>query len=371
MRTLLSLAIAGALGLTVAACDEVEEPTVPDGSADLARQGPPGTVLEIRAVHEDGGYAFEVPDDDIPSGWTTVELDNRTEATHFAFLRKPNSVFLENMRDEFGEVSGEAFAAIAGEPFQEAWDPYFAGDYDYLTFLINLGAGVPAWFNAEHRPIGGPGLTSGGVTSRTTQHLAPGLYFVECYVLGDDGVFHGMVKTFEVTEASSSAREPRPTMRVSIDDDGIEMEGSRGADGVRPGQHTVAVTFEENGTPEGSDLHLIRLDGGTSVAEVNAWMDWADVAGPETASMFDPAVFSSFYDTDDDFGPALTSYHGHPGPQTWLGGVQDIRPPLPVTAYVHVRLEPGDYAWVAELRNPDARGFLKTFTVPVGTQTGD
>jgi len=32
-------------------------------------------------------------------------------------------------------------------------------------------------------------------------------------------------------------------------------------------------------------------------------------------------------------------------------------------AYFHVDLEPGDYAWIAEIPNPAVHGMLKTFTV--------
>lgn len=361
MRKLLSVLVAAVFGLTVGACDEQPQPTTPEPSAARGGMaGPPTPVLEITAVHGEEGpeYAFEASDDEIPSGWTTIELDNETEATHFAFLRKATPEFLAGMRADHGEVSAQAFLDAASIPFQEAWDPYFEGDVGFGAFLGNLVAGTPAWFS-EHRPIGGPGLTSGGLSSRTTQYLEPGTYFVECYVLGENGQFHtlGMIEKLEVTEATTDAREPRPTMRVSIFDDGFEIEDAQGTAGIRPGQQTIAVTFEENGTQSGNDLHLIRLDDGTTVAEVNAWMDWPDI-GPD-----------GFYDTDA-FGPALTSYHDAPGPQTWLGGVQDIRPPLPETAYFHVHLKPGEYAFVGELPSPNARGFLKTFTVPFGTSTG-
>lgn len=358
MRKLLSILVAGAFTLALGACDEPV--TTPETSSARGGQpGPPGSVLEVTAVHEGDQLRFELSDDEIPSGWTTIEFENQTEATHFAFLHYGTQEFLSGMKADAGEVSRQAYLDEIAIPFQEAFDPYFRGEIRAGSFFQNLGAAIPSWV-AANRPIGGPGLTSGGVTSRTTQDLAPGVYFVECYVLGENGQFHtlGMVEMFEVTEASSGASEPRPTMKVTVSDEGFEVENTQGSSGIRPGQHTVAVTFEENGTQTGNDLHLFRFDDGTTVEELDAWMWWPDV-GPD-----------GFYDTDD-FGPALTSYHGNPGPQTFLGGVQDIRPPLPETAYLHVRLEPGDYAWAAELPNPQARGFLKTFTVPFDTDTGE
>lgn len=355
MRKLNRLIAFGVLALLFGACSQ-ESPTTLESSSDVDafHQGPPGSVLTIRAVHGEGDehYAFELSSHEIPSGWTTLELVNETRATHFAFLRKASPEFLAGMREDFGEVSAEAFLEAGSIPFQEEWNPYFRGEILFPTFLANLGARTPTWF-PEHRPVGGPGLTSGDVTARTTQNLEPGTYFVECYVLGEDGRFHtlGMAEKLVVTDESSGGREPRPSLEVTLSDLGIEVENAPGRSEIRPGMHTVAVTFEENTTPSGHDLHLIRLEPTTSVAEVNAWMDWPDV-GPDGR-----------YNTDA-FGPALTSYHDQPGPQTWLGGVQDIRPPLPETAYVHARLRPGEYAWVAEIPNPRARGFLETFTVP-------
>lgn len=362
MRKLLSLTVAVLVAGMLGACEQ--QPTTPENSASTARggmPGPPGSTFKVTAVHEGDQFRFELSDHEIPSGWTTIEFDNQVEATHFAFLRKATPEFLEGMKNDFGEVSTEAYIEAASIPFQEEFNPYFQGEITFGTFIGNLGPRVPAWFQ-QHRPIGGPGLTSGGVTSRTTQFLEPGTYFIECYVLNEEGVFHvtgGMLEKLVVTEESSDAPEPRPTMRISLStEDGIEIEETQGRSGVRPGQHTVAVTFEDNETPAGHDLHLIRLDEGTTVEEVNAWMDWPDI-GPD-----------GFYNTDE-FGPALTSYHGNLGPQTFLGGVQDIQPPLPETAYYHVRLKPGDYAWVAEIANPKARGFLEAFTVPFGTGTGN
>ena len=184
MRKLLSLMVATAFALSTGACDD--RPTTPESpSATSGQQGPPTPVLEIRAVHGHDGpaYRFELSDDEIPSGWTTIELVNETEATHFAFLRRASPEFLAGMREDFGEVSAQAYLDAASIPFQEEWNPYFEGEIGFGAFLANLGARTPAWFPA-HRPVGGPGLTSGGVTSRTTQDLEPGVYFVECYVLG-------------------------------------------------------------------------------------------------------------------------------------------------------------------------------------------
>jgi hypothetical protein len=103
----------------------------------------------------------------------------------------------------------------------------------------------------------------------------------------------------------------------------------------------VGVEFENQqryGTLVGHDLHLIRLEDGTDVGEVNGWMNWAD-----------PDQFVSNGDE----------------PTTFLGGVSDIwTADLPRTGYLHVVLEPGDYAWIAEVPDPASKGLLAEFGVP-------
>jgi hypothetical protein len=300
---------------------------------------------------------FKLSDEEIQSGWTTLQFNNQTDHTHFIYMNRPGDAALKSLEEEEGEISREAWMNAVNIPFQEAWDPYFSGQNTAGEFFADLGAKLPGWFFTDVRVSGGAGLTSAGETSRTTFDLKPGTYFIECYVLGEDGVFHstsGMVEKLEVTEASSGAREPKPTLNVSIStDDGIEVDAGHGPPGIRPGQHTVAVTFEDNtlyGHGLGHDVHLIRLDEGTTLNEVGAWMDYLDVGT------------GGFY---ADNG-ALTSTDANPGPQTFLGGVQDIQPPLPETAYFHVRLKPGDYAWVAEVPGPESKDMLNAFTVPFG-----
>lgn len=361
MRTLLSLMVAGLFTLTLGACDETV--TTPEASsARGGQQGPPASVLEVTAVHEGDEFRFELSDDEIPSGWTTLEFDNRTDHTHLVFMNRLSENALETLEEDEGEISREAYMDAVSLPFQEAWDPYFAREIDVGTFFGDLIAALPDWLFTDARVSGGAGLTGARETSRTTLDLDPGTYFIECYVLGEDGIFHttfGMVEKLEVTEASSGAPEPRPTLDLSISTaDGIEFEDAQGRSGIRPGQHTVGITFEDNtvyGHGLGHDVHLIRLDDGTTVEEINGWMDFLDVGA------------DGFY---ADNG-ALTSTASNPAPETFLGGVQDIQPPLPETAYLHVQLKPGDYAWVAEVPDPAGKSMLETFTVPFDTGTGN
>jgi hypothetical protein len=45
----------------------------------------------------------------------------------------------------------------------------------------------------------------------------------------------------------------------------------------------------------------------------------------------------------------------------FVGGTQDM--PGGSTTYVEARLEPGNYAWIAEVPSPDEKDMLRTFTV--------
>lgn len=355
MRSLLSLAVAALLALSLGACGET--PTTPESSFAMGQGGPPGPSgadIVVRAVHDNGDLRFELSDDEIPSGWTTFNFVNQTDVTHFIFMSRLGEDALEGLETDFAEVSREAYMEAVSLPFQEAWDPFFDRTIDVGEFLfVNLIPALPPWLFTDTRASGGPGLLAGGETSKTTQYLQPGTYAIECYVLGGGGVFHstrGMVELLEVTDEESSRRPvPRPTISLSIsENDGIVMN----AGNLRPGMHTVAVTFEDNTVYDhglGHDVHLIRLDAGTTVADVNDWMN------------FMPLDANFFYDAGK---MGLTSTRANPGPQTFLGGVQDIQDPLPETVYFHVVLKPGDYAFVAEVPDPDAENMLIPFTVP-------
>jgi hypothetical protein len=156
-----------------------------------------------------------------------------------------------------------------------------------------------------------------------------------------DGIFHsynpdpsvyGMVREFKVTEQASGAPEPSPTIRITLSSDrGIEVDGD-----PLPGEHTVGVLFEDQTTHEnfaGHDVHLMRLTVDTDLDRVARWMDWSQPMGLET-----------------------------PAPAEFVGGTNEL--PAGGTAYFNVRLEPGRYAWVAEVSRPAEKGMLRVFTVP-------
>lgn len=273
--------------------------------------GPPGVVDVIAR-----GLTLEAPDS-IPSGWTTFRLRNESPLTHFVIIeRLPAGKTLEDSRSEVFPV------------FQDAMD------------LINQGRASEGFAQFERFPAwfsnvvfwGGPGFLSPEKTGETTVYMAPGTYVLECYVK-TGGRFHsvdGMAVQVIVTEESSNAPEPASTITLTLSNDGIDIQGT-----IAPGRHTVKVDFVEQMLHEHSlahDVHLVRLNEETDVAEVAAWMNWVDVAGLET---FAPAEF--------------------------LGGTHEM--PAGEVAYFTVDLSPGKYAWVAEVPNPVEKGMLVTFTV--------
>lgn len=299
-----------------------------------ARRGDAGrspTTTDVSIVaehdHETGEHHFDVQTDTVPSGWTTIELDNRTSHTHFALLQKIPQAAIDA-------------AAGANMDLLAYWDQEIVNPFqEFMDLLLGKDSsfnGFPGWFG-DIVPAGGPGLTAGSHTSKTTQYLEPGTYQVECYVKNDDNEFHsylGMSGLLTVTDEQSGDREPKSTVDLTLDNDGMEAPSK-----VRPGRHAVGVDFaEQQGYSHllGHDLHLVSLED-TSLDAVNDWMNWMS-------------------------GSQLISDGTEPAP--FLGGVQNIGIDLPATGYHHVTLTPGKYAWVAEIPDPQSKGFLQPFTVP-------
>ncbi len=261
------------------------------------------------------GHDFDLPDE-IPSGWVTLRYHNDSPETHFALLADlPAGRTAEDSREE------------VVPPFQEAMD------------LINEGAPeegfamleeLPAW-SAESVYMGGPGFVAPGEVAETTVKLEPGNYQVECYIK-TDGLFHTthMLEDVTVSEESVEVGEPQPDFEVTLTNDGLDIDGA-----VEAGERTFAVHFEEqmlHGHGLGHDVHVARVDEDTDLDELATWMNWAHPDGLEISA---PADF---------VGGAQTMPEGH-------------------TAYVTVELEPGDYAFVAEVDEPRDKGMLEVVTV--------
>ena len=276
-------------------------------------------VVEVTAT----GLEFAAPDQ-IPSGWTTFRFNNESGMIHFAVLQRlPEGIELKDQQEQVAPV------------FQEGMDLLNAGEFE--PALEKFGE-LPEWFG-QIVFLGGPGFTAAGHTAETSVYLQPGRYLLECYVK-TNGVFHsynpspsayGMVYELTVTDEPSGAPEPTATLMITLSSErGIEVEGD-----PTPGQHTVAVHFEDQKIHEhflGHDVHLVRLQDDTNLEQLATWMDWSQPTGLET-----------------------------PAPAEFLGGIHEM--PAGTTGYFSVRLQPGRYAWIAEVPGPVEKGMLKIFVV--------
>lgn len=309
--------LAGALVL--AGCADDREATGDSVAVTAQPPQPEPYVVDLRAV----GMKFAGPSQ-IPAGWTTFRFTNASGMTHFAILDVPPE-----------GVDARVMNDTVMTPFQDAMDGMNAGDEEAVNAAF---ARFPAWI-ADLTRAGGPGIVSAGLTGETTVYLAPGHYVIECYVK-IDGVFHstspgdgelGMVMDLTVTDAPNGAPEPTPTATLAVRNTGFEWVGG----GPVAGTNTVRVNFEEQqALPSfvGNDVHLIRVSGPDALGRANDWMDWRTPGGLQ-----DPA------------------------PAQFLGGINDL--PAGANGYFTVDLEPGDYALIAEMPDPQAAGFVLPFSI--------
>lgn len=340
-RATLAVASSFLLLLLVLGCEVGEqalpgpETTALEDGTDAARSGP--NVVDVTAEHQ----AFEMSTRVIGAGWTTFRFRNRSHAPHFMVVEKMpvhegDQKTVDDSRAEVVPVFQNIMDSFRGEA------PSFP----------DAGSELPPWYG-DVVFVGGPGLTSAGETSATRVRLEPGTYVVECYVKTEDGTFHstnGMIEGLTVTEGGNRAgRRPAPSARVTISsEDGIRTFGQI----RRPGVHTVEVEFEDQtvyGHALGHDVHLVRLGPGADLRELDDWMSWAGPGGfgsPSPGGLASP----------------------EPAGVTFLGGVQDM--PGGSEAYVRTFLRPGDYAWIAEVPEPAAKGMLVEFSVDPGVRSG-
>jgi hypothetical protein len=325
MNEMLKCAVLAAGLFVLLGCSEernaTEEVAVKPQAASTAAPPPEPQprVVEFRAV----GKTFEGPSE-IPAGWTTFKFINASSMIHFAMLDVPPE----------GITAWELNDAVM-QPFQDAMDGMNAGDEEAVNAAF---ARFPAWIGELGRH-GGPGFLSPGRTGQATVYLEPGHYIMECYVKSD-GVFHttspgegqlGMLLDLTVTPEPSNAPEPRANATLAIRNSGFELVSGE----LTAGPNTVRVDFiEQQALPSfvGNDVHLMRVDDENSIARADAWLDWRSPDGLED-----------------------------PSPVAFLGGINDL--PAGTHGYFTVDLEPGDYAFIAEMPGPQAAGFVLPFTV--------
>lgn len=282
----------------------------PSVAAEKDSNGP--RVVEVTAVD----YAFAAPGS-IPSGWTTFRFANQGDELHvFDLLRLPNGKTYRDLQREYLRPGDSILQAR------------YEGNLEQSETIQKLEQLEPQWMEAMG--VGnGVGLTSPGHTAETTVQLEPGIYYMKCFTFTSDAKIHwslGMRRSLVVTESVSERSPPNADVHVDVSNYTIEMK-----EDVEEGHKTFALRFGDRsavGEPPYQDLHLVRLEGQTTVKEVAEWV----------ATM-----------------PPFQT----PAPAPFLGGAHAAPPGQ--TAYVTADLKPGRYAWISAA-TPE-KGMQKTFTV--------
>lgn len=344
-----------AVFLPFTACDEPSEVLTGDHENSLiydryseAHTVPPphsDSVVVVIATHNhtENLHRFQVSADEISSGWTTFRFKNASESDHFFLIYKAPDEAIAAANEAGKPLLDHWFNSVT-VPFQEEFNPFVRGEIGYGEFVDNLVASIlekgPWFFDPGAATMGGPGFTSAGTTSETTVHLTAGQYIVECYVKDENEVFHsyiGMLEQITVTEDESVRPEPNGSIKLNISStNGIELNRPMSA-----GKQTVEIYFEDQAAYEhllGHNVQLVRLadkDDEDLLNRLTSWMDWRTPGG--------------------------LVYRAPEGAE-FLGGTMEMT--AGSRAYFHTNLEPGDYAWIAEVPEPGDKNMLKTFNIP-------
>lgn len=260
--------------------------------------------------------------DTIKSGWNTFRYKNLSPQTHFFLIEKyPEGKTSNDTKNLIAPVFESAMTLIMEGKNEEGFAEF---------------AKLPEWFS-EVQFLGGSGLLSPNQTGVTTFYLEPGNYIVECYVKMSNGVFHtsmGMTKDLVVSNEVSGIEEPISKIDISISsDEGIVLK-----DSLSPGKQIFSVFYKDQTLHEhfvGHDVNLVKLGEEADLQELENWMNWADPQG-----LIEPA----------------------PNAVIFMGGVNDM--PADSTGYFTATLDPGNYAFIAEVPNASGKNMLKTFVIP-------
>ena len=259
--------------------------------------------------------------DTVAAGWNTFKYINKSTEPHFVLF------------DDYPEGKGEEDAKKVVAPvFEKGMQLIMEGEMEEAMAAFGE---LPEWFG-EIVFVGGSGLISGGEENTFTLNLKPGNHVIECYVKMENGMFHtsmGMVKELWVTDEDSRNKPPEATINMSISStEGINYEGE-----ITKGWQTFSILYNDQIVHEnfvGHDVNLVKLEDNANLEELEAWMNWSNPTG-----LMSPV----------------------PEGVTFLGGTNDS--PAGSTQYFTANLEPGNYAFIAEVPNTKAKGMFKQFTI--------
>ena len=300
----------------ISACDRTD-----DKAQQTSRTPDPTNIVEIDAT----AMRFVGPDS-IPSGWTTIRLNNRDNMLHFAMVvRLPDHVTAIMYSDDLGAK------------FQQGYDLILEGRGEEAGAVFGS---LPEWISrlSYH---GGPGFISGNRSAESTQYLEPGNYVIECYIKSNQ-IFHSyspapgelaMMFPLTVTDTAGGMAEPEANATLTINETGIYL--TEGA--MEAGKNSVRVRFDtQTRYPSfvGQDVHVVQVEKDVDVRAAIEWMDWQQPMGLLV-----------------------------PSPVTFVGGINDVMP-AGSTAYFTVDLSPGQYAFISETPEADQKGLLMEFEIP-------
>ena len=310
------------------------------------------SIVEVTATHnaEENKHLFEMSTDEISSGWTTFQFNNASGYDHFFLIWKVPEEGIKAAENAGKPLLDHWFQGIT-EPFQMEFNRYIEGDMEFGVFTDSLMDTIsklaPWFFDPGAKPMGGPGFTATGRTSKTSVNLEPGEYIVECYIKNEDEVFHsyiGMLEHLSVTDQESDIEEPQPTGTLTLSStDGIQLDQP-----LTAGSHTIEIFFKDQKSYshlQGHNVQLVKLDDQENeelLKNLSTWMDWR-----QPGSLVNRA----------------------PEGAEFMGGTMEMTKGK--KAYFHVDLEPGNYAWIAEIPNPADHNMLKIFTIEAESNSKD
>lgn len=277
------------------------------------------TIVHVEAMD----HAFDVDaSKEIPSGWVTFILSNQmaSEMHEMSVVELPEGITHEDYLTDY----------------MIAWETllleYQEGTLERSGISDRANEILPAWSD-DLRYVTTRGLASPGKTAERTVYMEPGNYLLVCWLKTEEGIIHimrGMHWEFTVKESAGDSPVPNLESRITLHEKEIEVDW-------HPiiGKHAFEVELNKNsnGRSYHNNLHLVRLDEGTDLDEVNEWMDWYKIGGLRS-----------------------------PSPVEFFGGIEIERVKDTDTAYFSVNItEPGNYAWIVFVSQ--GQGLYKTFTV--------
>jgi len=172
-------------------------------------------------------YAFTAPDT-VSAGLTSMMMVNQGKEPHQAVVFRTDSV----------KTQAEIQTAL-------------------------MSPAIPSWINVP----GGPNGAMPGDSANTMATLAPGNYWLVCFLTGADGKPHfmkGMLKSFVVKPAGAAMAMPAGDVTITTKDYAFEVSPA-----ITAGTHTIRMA---NAGPQLHEIGVFKLAPGATMATVQAWM---------------------------------------------------------------------------------------------------